>query len=58
MRLKRLSIPFVPAETGIQALAEFSAPGFPAFAGMNGDWFDRGVNLNSSHSSAIATAIR
>jgi hypothetical protein len=29
MHLNRLSIPFVPAEAGIQALAEFSTPGFP-----------------------------
>jgi len=50
MILNRLSIPFVPAEAGTQLFGRVLGPWIPAFAGMNGDWFNGGANLNSLRS--------
>jgi hypothetical protein len=51
MGSNRLSIPFVPAEAGTQFFGrvDYRVLGswIPAFAEMNGDWFDGGANLNS-----------
>jgi hypothetical protein len=50
MSLNRLAIPFVPAQAGTQFFGRVLGPWIPAFAGMNGDWFNGSANLNSSHS--------
>jgi hypothetical protein len=47
MNLNRLLVPFVPAEAGTQFFGRVLGPWIPAFAGMNGDWFDGGANLKS-----------
>jgi hypothetical protein len=49
MSLNRLLLPFVPAEAG-PSPGRVLGPWIPAFAGMNGDWFNGGANLNSSRS--------
>jgi hypothetical protein len=56
MVLNRLLAPFVPAEAGTQLFGRVHYGVFgawiSAFAGMNGDWFNGGANLNSSRSEA------
>jgi hypothetical protein len=46
MSLNRLLAPFVPAEAGTQLSGRVLGHWIPAFAGMNGDWFNGGANLN------------
>jgi hypothetical protein len=48
LSLNRLLIPLVPAEAGTQFFGRVLGHWIPAFAGMSGDWFNGGVNLNSS----------
>jgi hypothetical protein len=55
MNLNRLLIPFVPAEAGIQFFGRVLGRWIPAYAGMNGDWFNGGANLNSSRSNLTAS---
>jgi hypothetical protein len=45
LSLNRLLIPFVPAEAGTQFFSRVLGPWIPAFAGMNGDWFNGGANV-------------
>jgi hypothetical protein len=56
MNLDRLLVPFVPAQAGTQFFGRVDyrilGPWIPAFAGMNGDWFNAGANLNSSRADA------
>src|SRR5215468_3695340 len=51
MSLNRLAIPFVPAQAGTQFFGRVLGPWIPAFAGMNGDWFNGSANQNSSRLS-------
>ena len=46
LSLNRCLIPFVPAEAGTQFFGRVLGPWIPALAGMNGDWFNGGANLN------------
>jgi hypothetical protein len=43
MSLNRLLVPFVPAEAGTQSFGRVLGHWIPAFAGMNGDWFNGGA---------------
>jgi hypothetical protein len=42
MSLNRLLAPLVPAEAGTQLFGRVFGHWIPAFAGMNGDWFNGG----------------
>jgi hypothetical protein len=63
MSLNRLLLPFVPRKcrpvrgtdsSGDPALGRVLGPWIPAFAGMNGDWFNGGANQSSSRSRVRA----
>ncbi len=62
MNLNRLLVPFVPAEAGTQFFGRVDyrvlGPWIPAFAGMNGDWFNGGADLNSSAVGATDRPVR